>query len=382
MRRPDADDLGYLAGLVAGALGLVAFGFVEAYESRWLAANDFSGIWAGGRAIVLGLDPYDPATWQATALSLQGQLPESRVYGYPGWIALAMVPLGALPLRVAALAWTIVGIALAATAIRALLRDRVPGLPAVHALAGVTLLLSQPAFVAFYNGQWSFVLLALTSFAVLQLHRRPALAGMAGAAALLAKPQLFLLALPVLARNATGRAAVAALVVVLAAVVAALALAPGWPGAYVEHVLAARLPGRPRATTLPTALFDLFGPAGLWLAAATLIGLALASIRLGRGDAGLAVALALSVAFAPYAWSYDQLLLLVPLILACGVLRRGDRSGALALATAGTSLLLVAALLLHGLYADPRASESLNGLVSGAVAVLVTALLLRHRGAP
>ena len=366
---------------MAGALGLVAFGFVETYESRWLAANDFSGIWAGGRAIALGLDPYDPATWQATARSLQGQVPESRVYGYPGWIAVAMVPLGALPLRVAALMWTIVGIALAALAIRSLLRDRVPGLPAVHALAGVTLLLSQPAFVAFYNGQWSFVLLALTSVAVVQLHRRPALAGVAGAAALLAKPHLFLLAVPVLVWNAPRRAAVAALAVVAAAVVVSLLLAPGWPPAYVEHVLNARLPGRPRATTLPTALFDLFGPAGLWLAAATLIVLAVASVRLGRGDAGLAVALALSVAFAPYAWSYDQLLLLVPLILACGLLRRGSRTLSLALATAGTSLLLVVALLLHGLYADLRASESLNGLVSGTLAVLVTALLLRRRSA-
>lgn len=381
MRRPDADDLAYLAGLAAGLAGLFVFGFVEAHASRWIGDNDFSGIWAGGRAIVLGLDPYDAASWQAASLSLQRQSPESAVYGYPGWVAVAMIPLGLLPVRDAALVWMVAGLALAAIALRALLRSRVRGMPVAHTLVGLSLLMSQPAFVAFYNGQWSFVLLGLVCIAVLLLHRRPALAGVAGAAAILVKPQLFLIALPALARDAPRRSALAGLALVAAAIVLSLALAPGWPQEYLRHVLQARLPDRPRATTLPTALFDLIGPPGLWLAAAALVALALASLAFRRGDARLAVALAVSLAFAPYAWSYDQLVLLVPLILGCGVLLRTSRARALALVTAGTGLLLVVAAVLHGVFAEPRGSESLNGLVSAAVAALVTALLWPHRHA-
>lgn len=380
MRRLDNDDLAYLLGLIIGIAGLVVFGFVELREARWVGANDFSGIWAGGRALALGLDPYDPSSWRATAVSLQGQVPETAVYGYPGWIAVAMVPLGSLPLRIASLVWVVAGMALAAIALRALLRDRVPGLPAVHTLVALALVLSQPALLAFYDGQWSFVLIALMCFALLA-RRRPALAGAAAAVALLAKPQLFLLAIPALARNAPRRAVGVAVAVVLAAVVISLVVAPGWPTQYSQHVLSGRLPDRPRATTLPTALFDLFGPAGLWLAAATLVGLAVISLGFGRGDAGLAAALALSIAFAPYAWSYDQLLLLVPIVLSCGVLARRSRLRALALATIGAGLLLVGGTLLHGLYADARASESLNGLISAGIAGLVTALLWPHRGA-
>ena len=379
--RPDADDLAYLAGLAAGLAGLFAFGFVDVHASRWIGDNDFSGIWAGGRAIVLGLDPYDAASWQETAVSLQGQSPESRVYGYPGWIAVAMIPLGLLPVRDAALVWMVAGIALAAIAVRALLRSRVRGLPAAHTLVGLSLLMSQPALVAFYDGQWSFALLALTCVAILLMHRRPALAGLAGAAAVLAKPQLFLIALPALARDAPRRSAVAALALIAAAIGLSLALAPGWPAEYLRHVLQARLPDRPRVTTLPTALFDLIGPAGLWLAALALVALALASLAFRRGDARLAVALSISLAFAPYTWSYDQLLLLVPLVLGCGVLLRTSRARALALVTAGAGLLLVAAAVLHGVYAEPRGSESFNGLVSAAIAALVTALLWPHRHA-
>lgn len=375
MRRPDPDDLAYLAGLAGGALLLVLAGFVELRETRFASSNDLSGIWAGGHALVSGADPYDAATWRATATGAQGQVPETTVYGYPAWIALLMAPLGLLPVRAASLLWTVAGLALAAVALRGLLRDRASGLPALHTLAGLSLLVSQPAIVSFYDGQWSFLLLALVCAALVLLARRPARAGVLAGAALLVKPQLFVLALPQLARGAPPRALVAALLTAATAVAMSLVVLPGWPAPYVAHVLLARLPEAPRVTTVPTALFDLAGPAGLWLAALLLLGLAVATVRLGTGDDALAVALATSVAFAPYAWSYDHLLLLVPLVLATGAVARRDRRAALAGAVAGAALLLVGATVLHGLFADARRSESLNGLVPGAMAVLVTVLL-------
>lgn len=375
MRRPDNDDLAYGLGLALGLLGLIGFGFAALREARYVDANDFAGIWAGARALALGSDPYDAETWRATALALQSQIPETAVYGYPAWVAAALAPLALLPLRAASLVWTIGGMVLAAAALRALLRDRVPGLPAVHTLTGLALLLSQPAVISFYDGQWSYLLIALVSLALVLERRRPAIAGSIGALAILAKPHLFLLALPGLAREAGPRAALAAVTTAAVAIAISLAAAPGWVAPYLQHVAASRVPATPRGTALPTALFDLVGPAGLWLSAGVLLAVALLAATAAPGDRRLAASLAVSIAFAPYVWSYDHHLLLVPLVLACGALRRVALRLALALAVAGSLLLLIGGTVLHGVFADARGSESFNGVVSGGFAVLVTALL-------
>ncbi|HEV2009865.1 MAG TPA: hypothetical protein VGS17_02415 [Candidatus Limnocylindria bacterium] len=52
-----------------------------------------------------GHDLYDPATWRAVAATYGTQLPDTDVYGYPRWIALALVPLALLPVDVAATVW-------------------------------------------------------------------------------------------------------------------------------------------------------------------------------------------------------------------------------------------------------------------------------------
>lgn len=139
---------GYLAGLAAGLAGLIAFGFVDLWLGRYLLGNDFSGIWAGPRALASGHDPYDPSTWHTTAFALQGQVPQTVVYGYPGYVAIALLPLALLPLPAAAIIWAVGGIALAAVALGALLRRVAPGLPVVHGLFGATLFLSQPGFTS------------------------------------------------------------------------------------------------------------------------------------------------------------------------------------------------------------------------------------------
>lgn len=371
------DLLGYCVGLAAGAVGLFAFGFVELWLERYIGSNDFSGIWAGPRALVLGLDPYDARTWPATVMTLQGQVPQTAVYGYPGYVLVALIPLALMPLPAAAIVWAIGGVAAAAIAFGALLRRFVPGLPGVHGLFGVTLLLSQPAFTSFYDGQWSFILVAACAGAVLLIGQGAPLMGGVVAAVLLAKPHLFLLALPAFGAAALAkreaRAIAAALAIGAGLVITSIALLPHWPAAFIAHSGAPRI-GSPRVTTLPVAAGDLAGAVGTVLALAAIALAIFCATRLRpRQDAFLAAWLAAGFLAAPYAWSYDQLVLLVPLCMASGVAARRSRTIGVLVATAGCAVLLVGGLLLHGLVAAARASESMNAFVAAAAVAIVLA---------
>lgn len=369
------DLVGFLTGLAAGLAGLIAFDFADLWLDRYMLGNDFSGVWAGPRALVLGHDPYDPSTWRATANVLQGQVPQTAVYGYPGYVAVALLPLALLPLPAAAIVWAVGGIALAAVALGALLRRLAPGLPVIHGLFGATLLFSQPGFTSFYDGQWSFLLVAAASGVVLALHRGAGIVTGAHAAVLLAKPHLFLFAIPALARAAVARGAGGAIATFFAigfALVAVSVVAmPGWPAAFLAHSGAPRL-GSSRVTTLPVAFGDLLGPLGGLLALALIVAALIAATRFrADGDAYLAVWLAVSFLAAPYAWSYDQLVLLVPLAVATGIAAGHGRRRALLTAASGCVILLLGGPLLHGIVAEARASESLNAFVGAAIVALV-----------
>lgn len=365
-------ELPFLLGVVLGAALLVGSGFEALRESR-THSNDWSGIWAGSNALTEGHDPYDPSTWPQVALRHQDQVPETAVYGYPGYVALLLLPLGVLPLGIAATVWTFGGLALAGLGLRALLQAYAPDWPLLHTLIGLCLLVSQPAITTFYDGQWSFLLVGVLSFALVQLAGADrGEAGVLLALACLVKPQLTLLALPGAARAliARGRLRVlaAAATTVLGAVAVSLALLPDWVPAYVG-VLSTRLPIAPRATTLPTSLHDLFGTPGFGLG--LLIVAALMTLPLlfpARSAASLALALGAGIAGALYSWSYDQLVLLVPLVLACGALRQSYPRRARLLLYVGVACLIGLGLVLHAVFAPTRVNESYNGLVSGVLA--------------
>ncbi len=371
------DLIGYLCGLGAGLAGLMVFGFVDLWLDRYLLSNDFSGIWAGPRALLQGHDPYEAATWPAVAAELQGQRPLTAVYGYPGYIAIALAPLALLPLPIAAVAWTVGGVGLAALGLGVLLRRTIPGMPPLHGLFGVTLLLSQPGFTSFYNGQWSFLMVAATAGLALSLRDRAVSTAAALAALLVAKPHLFAVAIVPLGRAAIARGAAAAIAIALCAglalVAVSLIIMPGWPGAFAAHAAAPRLASS-RVTTLPVAAGDLAGPLGGVVALAA-IGLAvLAASRFSsKGDAHTAAWLAASFLAAPYSWSYDQLVLLVPLAIASGIAARRRKSLGLFVGAIGCALLLVGGLLLHGLAAERRESESYNAFAGAAVVAIVLA---------
>ena len=382
MRGRARDDLALALGLAMGIAVVVGFGFAAQRESL-SHANDFSAMWTGARSVLDGRDPYDPALWPDTMARYGTQRTHEDFFGYPPWVALALLPFGALPVGLAALAWSATGIAAAALGLRALLHVATPGLPAVHTLAGFTLLASQPGIATFWDGQWGFVLAGAVAVAVSGVMARRPRRLLAGTL-MLAKPQLFVFAAWALvdALRARGdRAGLAWLVGGGAAVALAASLAlPRWYGDWASGAFFGRIAGERAPTTLAAAATDLAGPAGAAIAAvAVLVVVAVALAFDRRSYASLAVWLALSSAATIYTWSYDHVLLVVPLIVATGVLARRGPGPALAFGAAGFAFLLLVPTALY-VIADARENESFSAVVPACVLVGCALALWPCRG--
>lgn len=171
---------------------LVVFGFVDIWSGS-LGGSDFAGFWAGPRAVLDGVNPYDAARFPGIVQKYGTQDTEA-IYGYPPWDLVLLLPFALVPERAAALAWTVVSVGVGIYGLGTLLRREVPGLPAIHVLAGLALFASQPALITFYSGQWGFILTGAIALSVRwQRDGRTAWAGLA-AVAMVIKPQLFVFA--------------------------------------------------------------------------------------------------------------------------------------------------------------------------------------------
>jgi Glycosyltransferase family 87 len=373
-------DIALAAGLVLGVAVLALFGFFQLRDTL-VGHNDFTYTWAGARTIVDGGNPYEEAAWLGTVARYGTTPPHEAVFGYPPWIAIAALPLALLPVPIASGVWTFGGMVVAALALRALLRAFAPEPPLPHFLAGLALFASQPGTATVWSGQWSFVLLAVLAMTVVAVRERLRWP-LVGTFLLTVKPQLFVFALPAFARAAHARwgpryLAVAAVPTVVA-VAAGTAAFPGWLEAWRTKLFEQRLAVQP-PTTLANGLGDLIGPSGVVLAAALvvlLIGAGLAFTP--RGDPFLAVWLAISATMPIYSWSYDHLLLIVPLVITTAVVGRRSHRGATAFAGAAFAFFLIVPMLLY-VVADARHNESISILVPLAVSLGCIAVLWPQR---
>ena len=359
------------------------FGFLEVWRSN-VFGGDFSQFWAGARVFVTGGDPYDPVTWPGRVRELGGQDAVTPVLVYPPWVLFVIAPLGLLELELAATIWIAATLVFAAAGLSLLLVQTAPRLPLAHTTIAFALVGSQPGIVAFYSGQWSFFLVGtLALLSVFLRRRRQSLAALCGVAMLI-KPQLFLLAGPTLLRIAIvrrQRRLIAGLVLLAAvAAVASAILFPRWWEPWSS--VAAGRGGNIRAASLPNAMRDVFGDPGLVAAIALVAGLiGLAFAFSPASDAAWPVWLTVSVNAAPYVFVYDQVILLVPLALAAGILAR-DRPGRSLLVTSlGVGALVVGGTLLHAFPGVEHQTLSYNGVVQFAVSLLLIAALWPYRRA-
>jgi len=367
-----ADQIAFVLGLAIGGAILVGFGFVDLWL-RTVHGNDFSGFWAGPRAFLDGVDPYDPGRFP-DVVARYGTQDTEPVYGYPPWDLLVVLPFAALPLEVASMAWLVIGLGLAVIGLGTLLAERAPGLPSVHFLVGLSLLASQPALITFYSGQWGFLLTGTLALTVRWLGVGSSRRAGVAALAMVTKPQLFVFAAWALIHTALARRQAAFIAVAAGGASALVAfswlLFPGWLGAFLTHIAPMRTSYPPRSVTIATPLGEMLGPTGLWLVLPIMAVVLVVALRFdAKSDASLAVWLVASVVLASYAWSYDHLVLLVPIVLAVGALRF-DRTRATVVGVLSCVALIVEALFLYQLSAA-RGSQSLNALVPLSVFAVV-----------
>ena len=373
------DDLAYLAGVAFGVVLLLAFGYFDLLSLSAIQQGDFVKFWAGPRALLMGADPYDQSTWRDTAISLGALRVDWSVYGYFGWAIILMLPFALLPLEAAAAVWTIGGVALAVLAMRALLRTYLPGVPLAHTLIAMTLLVSEPARLCLVFGQWSFLLIASLAAMILWARSGREVPAALASVVLLAKPQLFLLtgfAVAAWARRSGHRIFIAGAVIASSLLVlASVVVLPSWPYVWI-HVMPLQSMYDPPRTTTPAALLaEIFGPLGTWVALAAIVIGAVIAFRFDpRSDQWLALWSCLSLAAAPYMWSYDQLLLLVPTVIGAGVIAQRSRRVAILLVV-GVSLILLLVATVLGVAAALRSRETYSAVIPMIVFALLAVAL-------
>jgi hypothetical protein len=364
-----------------GVAVALALGAIAASRALWYESTDFFCMWQGARLLANGSDPYDETIWRGATGGLYptptGAVTTSSCpgrYGYPLWTALAMLPFGILPLPAAAVAW--MGLSLLAVAIGAAASWRAVGGARKGLPLFITLVVTaQPLWLLIIYGQITGIMLGLVGLLGLFLARMKDVPAGIALGLLVFKPQIVGAFGPlVFLRSARTRpfVAVASLATLAVLAVATLAVAPGWPLEWL-----AELGGRRIRVSglLPTAWgfsADLFGTLAFApvLILAVVIGVALIVRRIPGHLEFAAIVLPLSLFVAPYAWSYDQLVLVLPWAMCVAVAARttGAPRVALLLMTA-----LVGAILPWSLYAIAfvRGLETANALIPALTALLV-----------
>lgn len=294
-----------------------------------VGTSDFIGYWAGARLVLGGQDPYDGEKVLAVQREAYPDRVEAMYTWNPPWLGAILVPLGALPFRAATTAWLLINLLVVGASGLALWRlFGGPSGGRWAALALAIVFFFPQTLVALDTGQVSTLVLAGVAGFLACFRAERWLPAGAFLALTTIKPHLVFLWLPlVMLWTVVGRrwgvwiGFGLALGVWLAILTVLL---PTWPGAY-----SAVLQAPPTQWATPTAggLAAVLGGPGwgryLGLAlvpAVVLLWWRMRCVRLAVVTAGL---LPLSLATAVFGWSYDQILLLVPVVAMASALARG-----------------------------------------------------------
>jgi len=152
----------FLSLAILGVALSILLGRPKAFN--YLDGWDFLTFWEGSYLLTTGESPYDSTAW-LDVHTRYGFPPQNQSYAYPLPLAVILLPLGLLPLEVAAMVWvalTYLAILFAFKLIIGMLRFSPSPAYVLPALAGVFLF--RPVAVTFYINQIDgFTLLWLTS---------------------------------------------------------------------------------------------------------------------------------------------------------------------------------------------------------------------------
>ncbi len=185
---------------------VVAAGMMAWAQYRYLAKpirytrRDFMSLWGGGRAVLEGLDPYDPEVW----LPLRARygstwMPDERA-PFPLWTLALMTPFSALDVDWGTAWWLVFSEGLLGASLYLLVSEvgHVRPTPVGFALLLLGGFATRGTLLTLHVGQITIVLLSVvTLFLVLMERDQPVPAGMALALTAL-KPNPFLLLVPLL----------------------------------------------------------------------------------------------------------------------------------------------------------------------------------------
>ena len=160
--------------LIILVFGLVTIAnyYLLANNAGGMTRKDFMSLWAGGKALTLGLNPYDPEVWRPLRASYGDTWLPDATAPFPAWTFLFFIPFSFLSTQLAGAIWMILSeIALLAGA--GLLAKGLEWDNSSHYLPWllIGLGLFRPIFSAIANGQLSPVLFFLLVWSF-YLHRR------------------------------------------------------------------------------------------------------------------------------------------------------------------------------------------------------------------
>ena len=316
-----------LGGLIVLAMGVLAF--VIAQGQAWMINRDWFTYWGGGRGILDGLNLYDSRVWHDITFRYGSTWFPNPVFIYTPATAIFFAPLSALSIQAASVIWLWLTEIFIAAVVIMIARDLKWTRSSRYApFWGLGIVLFMPVMLTLLMGQVSALVLVVVAAAAVLFDRGKWLAGglLLGLTVVKPQPVLFLIPLIglwlILNRRWQGLAGLA--LSFGASGVASLLLFPNfisdWQTAATTKVggVAGRMP------TIWGLTADLFAesPFGFWIAALGAILILLAGLfvvaRWKEMDAltCTSVALIASLLITPYLWSYDQILLLIPFIVA------------------------------------------------------------------
>lgn len=310
-----------LAILAAATIGLVLIAAAADLPGATYRRGDFFGFWAASRAVLAGASPYDPF-WIADLARGSGAVLSFGRSVYPPWTAVAFVPFALLPFPLAAAAWLALQLIAVSTVVLLLARWIARTERAVFVAIVAA---SQPLWLLVVGGNMAGLLTGAVGASILAAAAgRPFLAGACfGLLALKPHPFLLVAAAALLAAGPRARARFVAGSLVSGGPLVALTLVlhPSWIGEWLASANALQATSGSNATlwtvgrvaggAVPVGLALLLATAAVLLALAAWI----RWYRAARPALWLAMAAALplSLAVAPHGWSYDQLVLVIPI---------------------------------------------------------------------
>ncbi len=389
-RRPLARTLTLALVIVvlAGAFSQRAFQNLNRIDYR---NSNFVFFWIAGRMVLAGENPYDTGQWIAQHELNHTTWKPNRVFPYPISLALLLAPLGVLTLEAAYVCWQLFTLVVVALSTWAIMRaSSVPRPPRVFFPLLLCLMFFGPLYLTLQIGALGGLMLGAVVGAILALERRRAfLAGALLSIVLLKPPQglsLLLLGGTWLVFHRSWRALLGLAIGALGLLVAGLLLDPAWPLVFAsigQVVMTRNLGLHSNVFSLASRACN-FGVACTWSlggAAAFLLG-GVTLVYLWRRRNALSHLAAFSViipiAFvtAVYAWSYDQILYVIPIAWSTGQLAVSGRGYALTLVF--TVVLVVFSILV--LAAQARTgTDLLSSVTSLLVLVAVGAALARRQ---